>query len=90
MALLGVGDDPRFATFAGRAAARDELEAIMAAWCAARTATRRWPSSTAADAAVGPVMDMADIAADPHYRRPRRDRRRRRHADAGAHRPARA
>ena len=30
----------------------------------------RWSHAlTAADAAVGPVMDMADIAADPHYRR---------------------
>ena len=88
MVVLGVGDDPRFATFEGRAAARDELEAIDARRGARRgRRPRRWPSSTAADAAAGPVMDMADIAADPHVVGPRRDHRRRRHADAGPHRP---
>ena len=43
---------------------------------------------TAADAAAGPVMDMADIAADPHVRGPRCDHRRRRHPDAGPRSPA--
>jgi crotonobetainyl-CoA:carnitine CoA-transferase CaiB-like acyl-CoA transferase len=66
MALLGVGDDDRFDTFEGRAAARDELEGIMQAWCAARTAAEAMAELTAADAAAGPVMDMADIAVDPH------------------------
>ncbi len=68
MALLGLGDDPRFVTFEGRAAARDELEAVMAAWCAVRTSAEAMVELTAADAAAGPVMDMADIAADPHLR----------------------
>jgi crotonobetainyl-CoA:carnitine CoA-transferase CaiB-like acyl-CoA transferase len=66
MALLGVGDDERFATFAGRAAHRDELEALMTAWCARRTAVEALGRLGDADAAVGAVMDMADIAADPH------------------------
>jgi crotonobetainyl-CoA:carnitine CoA-transferase CaiB-like acyl-CoA transferase len=66
-ALLGVGDDPRFATFADRMAHRDELEAIMVAWCAARTQVEVLRAFTEAEAAIGPVMDMADIAADPHY-----------------------
>jgi crotonobetainyl-CoA:carnitine CoA-transferase CaiB-like acyl-CoA transferase len=66
-ALLGVGDDPRFATFADRMAHRDELEAIMVAWCAERTQTEVLQAFTEAEAAIGPVMDMADIAADPHY-----------------------
>ena len=87
MVVLGVGDDARFATFEGRAAARDELEGIMSAWCAARTSAEAIAELTAADAAVGPVMDMADIAADPHIVARARDHRRRRHADAGAHRP---
>ena len=39
MRLLGLDDDERFATFAGRAEHRDEIEAVMAAWCAARTST---------------------------------------------------
>jgi crotonobetainyl-CoA:carnitine CoA-transferase CaiB-like acyl-CoA transferase len=68
MALLGLADDPRFVTFEGRAAARDELEAVMGAWCAARTSAEAMAELTAADAAAGPVMDMADIAADPHVR----------------------
>lgn len=66
-ALLGVGDDPRFATFADRMAHRDELEAIMVAWCAERTQAEVLQAFTDAEAAIGPVMDMADIATDPHY-----------------------
>lgn len=67
MELLGVADDPRFTTFAGRAEHRDELEAVMAGWCAERTQAQVIDAFTAAEAAIGPVYDMADIAADPHY-----------------------
>jgi crotonobetainyl-CoA:carnitine CoA-transferase CaiB-like acyl-CoA transferase len=66
MALLGLGDDERFATFEGRAAHRDEVEGVMAAWCGRRTSAQAIAELEAADAAVGPVLDMADIAADPH------------------------
>jgi crotonobetainyl-CoA:carnitine CoA-transferase CaiB-like acyl-CoA transferase len=65
--LLGCDGDDRFATFSGRAAHRDELEAVMAAWCAVRTAEEALAALAAAEAAAGPVMDMADIAADPHF-----------------------
>ncbi len=65
--VLGVGDDPRFATFAGRMAHRDELEAVMTAWCAERTQAEVLRTFTEAEAAIGPVLDMADISADPHY-----------------------
>ena len=65
--LLGVGDDARFSTFGGRAENRDELEGVMAAWCAERTSTEVIDAFNAAQAAIGPVMDMADIAADEHY-----------------------
>jgi crotonobetainyl-CoA:carnitine CoA-transferase CaiB-like acyl-CoA transferase len=67
MELLGVGDDPRFATFAGRTEHRDELEQVMADWCAARNRTEVIDAFTEAEAAIGPVLDMADIAADDHY-----------------------
>ncbi len=67
MDLLGVGDDPRFATFEGRTAHRSELEEIMTNWCAARTQAEVLDAFTAAEAAIGPVLDMADIATDPHY-----------------------
>jgi len=65
--LLGVSDDPRFATFADRMVNRDALEEIMAAWCAARSQAEVVDEFTAAEAAIGPVMDMADISTDPHY-----------------------
>jgi crotonobetainyl-CoA:carnitine CoA-transferase CaiB-like acyl-CoA transferase len=65
--LLGVGDDPRFTTFAARMQHREELEAAMTAWCAARTQAEVMDAFTAAEAAIGPVMSMADISADPHY-----------------------
>jgi crotonobetainyl-CoA:carnitine CoA-transferase CaiB-like acyl-CoA transferase len=67
MSLLGVGDDERFATFAGRMSHRDELEALMRDWCATRTQAEVLAAFEAAEAAVGPVLDMADIAVDPHY-----------------------
>jgi crotonobetainyl-CoA:carnitine CoA-transferase CaiB-like acyl-CoA transferase len=67
LALLGVADDPRFASFTDRAANRDALEAVMADWCRRRTRAEVIEAFNAAEAAIGPVMDMADIAADPHY-----------------------
>lgn len=66
--LLGVDGDPRFTTFADRAANRDALETVMEEWCAARTQRDVLDAFTEAEAAIGPVMDMADIAADPHFR----------------------
>jgi crotonobetainyl-CoA:carnitine CoA-transferase CaiB-like acyl-CoA transferase len=65
--LLGVGGDPRFATFAARMEHREALEAVMTEWCAARTQAEVMDAFTGAEAAIGPVMSMADIAIDPHY-----------------------
>ncbi len=67
MTVLGVGDDSRFETFEGRTAHRLELERIMTEWCSHRTQTEVLDAFTAAEAAIGPVYDMADIAADEHY-----------------------
>ena len=67
MALLGVGNDARFVTFDGRTEHREELEQIMTDWCLARTQVEVIDAFTAAEAAIGPVYDMADIAADPHF-----------------------
>jgi crotonobetainyl-CoA:carnitine CoA-transferase CaiB-like acyl-CoA transferase len=39
----------------------------MAEWCRVRTRDEVVEAFTAAEAAIGPVMDMAEIAADPHY-----------------------
>jgi crotonobetainyl-CoA:carnitine CoA-transferase CaiB-like acyl-CoA transferase len=65
--LLGVEGDPRFTTFVDRMDHRDELEAVMAGWCHTRTRDEVVSAFTEAEAAIGPVMDMADIATDPHY-----------------------
>ena len=65
--LLGVGDDPRFASFGARMEHRSALEAVMTEWCAQRTQAQVMEAFTAAEAAIGPVMTMADIALDPHY-----------------------
>jgi len=68
MKLLGVADDARFATFAGRMEHRDELEEIVTAWIGARPADEVVAAFDAAEAAIAPVMTMADVAADPHVR----------------------
>ena len=68
MAIVGVGDDERFASFAGRVAHRDEVDALVAAWVGARPLAEVLDVFLAAEAAAAPVYDMADIGADPHYR----------------------
>ena len=67
MVLLGVGDDPRFASFAGRVEHRDEVESLVTAWVADRTEAEVLAAFGAAEAAVAPVLTMRDIATDPHY-----------------------
>jgi crotonobetainyl-CoA:carnitine CoA-transferase CaiB-like acyl-CoA transferase len=67
MDLVGAGDDERFATFEGRVAHRDEVDALVAGWIGARTLDQVMAAFEAAHAAVAPVMTMADIAADAHY-----------------------
>jgi crotonobetainyl-CoA:carnitine CoA-transferase CaiB-like acyl-CoA transferase len=46
---------------------RDALESLMAEWCRQRSRAAVIEAFNDAEAAVGPVLDMADIAADPHY-----------------------
>lgn len=67
MEVLGVADDPRFTTFAGRTAHRDELESRMSSWCAERTRDEVIRVFEEAEAAIGPVNDMSDISVDPHF-----------------------
>jgi crotonobetainyl-CoA:carnitine CoA-transferase CaiB-like acyl-CoA transferase len=65
--LLGVENDPRFATFNLRVENRAALDELMKAWCLARPQKDVLRLFEEADAAVGPVYDMADIASDPHF-----------------------
>jgi len=67
MKILGLETDGRFATFAGRMANRELLQELMGAWCATRTRDEVVAIFEAAEAAVGPVFNMSDIASDPHY-----------------------
>jgi len=67
LAILGVANDPRFATFNLRVEHRDELNFLLTSWCRERTQADVIRIFEEADAAVGPVYDMADIAHDPHF-----------------------
>ncbi len=67
LGILGVENDPRFANFNLRVEHREELDRLMSQWCAQRTQQEVMRIFEEADAAIGPVYDMADIAADPHY-----------------------
>ncbi|WP_083459819.1 CaiB/BaiF CoA transferase family protein [Jiangella muralis] len=68
MRLVGrpdVVDEPWFATGAGRASHVDELDEAVGAWVAARTRSEVVAEFEEAQAAVAPVYDASDIAADP-------------------------
>jgi crotonobetainyl-CoA:carnitine CoA-transferase CaiB-like acyl-CoA transferase len=66
--LLGVGDDSRFVSFAGRSEHRDELETVVVDWIAARDSVDVLRAFDDAHAAIAPVYSMADVLADPHVR----------------------
>jgi crotonobetainyl-CoA:carnitine CoA-transferase CaiB-like acyl-CoA transferase len=67
MQLIGLGDDERFTTFAGRSAHREEVDAHLSEWCGRRTQAEVLAAFQNVDAAAAAIYDMADIAADPHY-----------------------
>ncbi len=67
MKLVGAGDDERFATFDGRVEHRDEVDALVIEWISKRTLDEVLHAFDEAEAAIAPVMTMADIAEDPHY-----------------------
>ena len=67
MKILGLETDERFITFAGRMEHRELLQELMGKWCATRTRDEVVAIFEEAEAAVGPVFDMSDIASDPHY-----------------------
>lgn len=67
MKILGLETDTRFTTFAGRMEHRELLQELMGDWCATRTRDEVVAIFEEAEAAVGPVFDMSDIATDPHY-----------------------
>jgi len=68
VAMLGFGDDANMQSFAGRIENRAEIDERMREWCAVRTRDEALHELERADAAAGPVNDMADVNADPHVR----------------------
>jgi crotonobetainyl-CoA:carnitine CoA-transferase CaiB-like acyl-CoA transferase len=70
-AMLGEPDlpkDPRFATYAARGANMSALLAIVEAWFGARKFDEAVEALRAHDVPHSPIMSMADVFADPHYR----------------------
>jgi len=63
-----LGADPRFATNAGRCANVAELDAAIAAWTRGRTAAEAEAALDRAEVPCSRLYDIADCAADPHFR----------------------
>ena len=66
--LVGLPTDGPLATSAGRAAARDEVDAAVAAYIGERTRDEVLDAFLAADAAIAPVLRMTEVIDDPHVR----------------------
>ncbi|GIE36953.1 CoA transferase [Actinoplanes italicus] len=60
-------DEPWFATGVGRAAHADVLDEAVGGWIAARDAKTVTDEFEKAQAAIGPVYDIADVFADPQF-----------------------
>ncbi|MBN9264026.1 MAG: CoA transferase [Hyphomicrobium sp.] len=63
----GTADDPRFRTNADRIRHVDEVDAIVGGWIARHTLTEVLDAFEKAEAAIGPVYDIAQIFEDPQY-----------------------
>ena len=63
-----VADDPRFQTNKDRIAHVDEIDGIVGGWIARHPLDQVLTAFEAAEAAIAPVYDIAQIFADPQYR----------------------
>jgi crotonobetainyl-CoA:carnitine CoA-transferase CaiB-like acyl-CoA transferase len=59
-------EDPRYCTNAARVRHREELDAILGAFIAARTQAENVLFFEAAEVTIGPIYDISQIVADPH------------------------
>jgi len=66
--LLGLDGDARMQSFEGRAEHRDEIEAALQAFVAARSSEDVLREFREVDAAIAVVATIADVVADPHVR----------------------
>jgi len=65
--VLGCVGDERFLTFSSRVENRAVLHELMTNYCAVRESADVLKTFTDAQAAIGPVLSMAEIAVDPHF-----------------------
>ncbi|MDB5560186.1 MAG: caiB [Enterovirga sp.] len=63
-----LGEDPRLADNAGRAAESDFIDAAIEAWTEQRTVEEALAVMNDASVPAGRIYNAADIMADPHYR----------------------
>lgn len=68
MGLPELVTDPRFLTNSSRCQNADPLDEIIASWFATRDAEAVLSMFESAGVVAGPVLDIRDIAADPHYK----------------------
>ena len=68
LALLGVADDERFHSFAGRVEHRHELDTLLAAWVGKHTRAEVLAQLERMDVAAAPVNNIGEVLADPHVR----------------------
>lgn len=64
----GLADEPEFSSFAARVKNQDALYAIIADWVGRTPLSDAMAALVAADIPASPLMSVADIAADPHFR----------------------
>jgi crotonobetainyl-CoA:carnitine CoA-transferase CaiB-like acyl-CoA transferase len=62
-----VAEDPRFATNTGRVQHVEEVDGIVGGWIARHTLAEVLDAFDKAEAAIGPVYDVAQILDDPQY-----------------------
>ena len=62
-----IASDPRYASNAGRVEHQEFIDGVIAVWTRARSAGEVIARLEAADVPVGPIYNVADMLADPHY-----------------------
>ena len=64
-----LANDPRYSTPKARIEHRDEVNAMVSAWCKGRTKIEAMEAIQAARAPAGAILDMQELSADPHLRK---------------------
>ena len=62
-----LADDPALAVNAGRVKREQELDEVLASWCAAHTREFILKAMEGARVPAGPIYNAADMMADPHF-----------------------